>query len=523
MSPVMPPVDSAPPAHTSLAAPVGQNVEILRLAFQAGTITLTQQTQMTSPSGPAWGAPQKYELPHPTLSRWFAWDDRSTCFRAPAIAYAATVATLVRSKTEYVDEAKRYTDLSDALSAGQVTLSPRPYQAEALEIWRKNGSRGVVVLPTGAGKTLVAVMAIRDKKRGALVIAPTLDLVRQWYDLLRIHLHMNIGIVGGGEHDVQPVTVTTYDSAYLHMDYFGNRFGTVVFDECHHLPSSAYSLAARACLAPFRLGLTATPERGDGGEALLGELIGPTVYRRDIVELAGDYLAEYEIARLEIELSAEERISYDENRAIYRAFVDKYNIRMSSPEGWQRFLQIASRTQEGWQAIQAYRKQRALALASPAKIAVVEQLLTQHHQDRTLIFTQDNATAYDVARRFLIPIITHQTKIKERSEILAGFKQGKYRAIATSKVLNEGVDVPDANIAIVMSGSASVREHVQRLGRILRKSGDKRAVLYELVSANTSETYTSQRRREHSAYKSDETAKSSPETTEAAVDEGTEN
>ncbi|HMJ12320.1 MAG TPA: helicase-related protein, partial [Polyangiaceae bacterium] len=121
--------------------------------------------------------------------------------------------------------------------------------------------------------------------------------------------------------------------------------------------------------------------------------------------------------------------------------------------------------------------------------------------DRALIFTQDNATAYAISRRFLIPVITHQTKISERSEILERFSAGEYRAVVTSKVLNEGVDVPDANVAVVISGSGSVREHVQRLGRILRAREGKRALLYELVSAGTSEKNTSERRREHDAYR----------------------
>jgi superfamily II DNA or RNA helicase len=101
----------------------------------------------------------------------------------------------------------------------------------------------------------------------------------------------------------------------------------------------------------------------------------------------------------------------------------------------------------------------------------------------------------------LIPAITHQTKVTERSEILGGLRSGTYSAVVTSKVLNEGVDVPDANVAVVMSGSGSVREHVQRLGRVLRKRGDKRAVLYELVTADTGETFTSERRRDHDAYR----------------------
>jgi superfamily II DNA or RNA helicase len=154
----------------------------------------------------------------------------------------------------------------------------------------------------------------------------------------------------------------------------------------------------------------------------------------------------------------------------------------------------------GQRAMRAYRRQRELALASSAKLEYLEHLLSQHRKQRSLVFTQDNATAYTVSRRFLIPVITHQTKIKERSEILEKFSAGHYSAIATSKVLNEGVDVPDASVAIVLSGSGSVREHVQRLGRVLRRQGDKRAVLYELVSARTNESGTSERRREHSAY-----------------------
>ena len=103
------------------------------------------------------------------------------------------------------------------------------------------------MLPTGAGKTLVAQLAIDDRRRSTLVVAPTLDLVRQWYDVLRATFGEPVGLVGGGDYDVQPLTVTTYDSAYLHMEHLGARFGLVVFDECHHLPGPTYALAARGC------------------------------------------------------------------------------------------------------------------------------------------------------------------------------------------------------------------------------------------------------------------------------------
>lgn len=426
------------------------------------------------------------------------WDPRAGCYRGAASDYAPIVRALVRAEIAYEDRARAYEPLEAGL---RVHRQPRPYQHEAVEAWLGSQGRGVIVLPTGAGKSHVALMAIDAKRRSTLVVAPTLDLVRQWYDQLRASFGVPVGVIGGGEYQVASLTVTTYDSAYLHMEHLGARFGMVVFDECHHLPSEAYALAARFCLAPYRLGLTATPERADGREQVLAELVGPMAYRRDITELSGDYLAPYEIERVEVELTPEERRMHDEARAVYRDFVTRAGIRMSSPDGWSEFVMRSTQSAEGRRAMECYRIQRRLALAASAKLDFVEHLLYQHRDDRAIVFTQDNATAYDVSRRFLIPAITHQTKVTERSEILAGLQDGTLTAVVTSKVLNEGVDVPAANVGIVMSGSGSIREHVQRLGRILRKQDDKRALLYELVTADTTETFTSERRRNHDAYR----------------------
>ena len=427
-----------------------------------------------------------------------AWDARTACHRAAAVAYAAIVRTLVATNTPFEDGARRYVELDRGM---RVHREPRPYQTEALLAWRAHRRRGVVVLPTGAGKSHLALLAIDDKKRSTLVVAPTLDLVRQWIDLLSASFGMHIGLVGGGDHDVQPLTVTTYDSLSLHAENFGARFGLAVFDECHHLPSESYAMAARMCLAPYRLGLTATPERADGRDAALEPLIGPIAYRKDIVELSGEYLAPYDTERVSVDLSREERAEHDAQRALYRDFVRRHGIRMSQPSGWGEFILLSSRSDEGRRAMAAYRRQRELAFAPAAKLEYLDYLLHEHRNDRAILFTQDNATAYAIARRFLVPALTHQTRVRERSAILAGLADGTYRAIVTSKVLNEGVDVPDANVAVILSGSGSVREHVQRLGRILRKKGAKRAVLYELVTEETSETYTSERRRNHSAYR----------------------
>jgi superfamily II DNA or RNA helicase len=424
-------------------------------------------------------------------------DPRSGTFRAEARGYRALVEHLRRHALPYRDDARAYQPTSWTLST---TRDPFPHQVEALEAWWQAGGRGVVVLPTGTGKTHLAILAIERAGRPALVVTPTIDLLNQWYGELLLAFGGPVGLLGGGYFEMQPLTVATYDSAYIHVERWGNRFGLVVFDECHHLPGPTYLTAAVGCIAPFRLGLTATPERADAQEVLLPELIGPVVYRREIKQLAGDFLADYRTLRLYVQLAPEEQERYQRARDIYRRFVEERRIAMGGPHGWQRFIQESCRSPEGRAAFQAYREQKTLALAAPAKLRTLEQLLHRHQADRILVFTYDNATVYRIARRFLVPAITHQTKAKERRQILDRFHAGDYPVVVTSQVLNEGVDVPAANVGIILSGTGSIREHVQRLGRLLRKHGDKQALLYEVVTRGTAEEFTSERRRRHQAY-----------------------
>jgi superfamily II DNA or RNA helicase len=426
------------------------------------------------------------------------FDPRLAGVRAEAHHYRAIVEQLRRDEAAYTDLARAYEPVSWQLHTSR---SPYPHQSEGLAVWRDMGSRGVVVLPTGTGKTYLAILAIEQVARPALVVTPTIDLLNQWYDELLTAFEVPVGLLGGGSYDLQPLTVATYDSAYIHLERWGNRFGLVVFDECHHLPGPTYSIAALGAIAPYRLGLTATPERADGQETLLAELIGPIVYRREIKELAGNFLAEYRSERLYVELSPEERDAYECARNVYRRFLEEKHISLGGPHGWQRFLREACRSAEGRVAFQAYRQQKHLALAAPAKLRLLERLLERHPKDRILIFTYDNATVYEIARRLLVPAITHQTKTKERREILQRFRTGEYSILVTSQVLNEGVDVPAASVGIILSGTGSIREHVQRLGRLLRRYGDKQALLYEVVTRDTAEEFTSDRRRQHHAYR----------------------
>lgn len=426
------------------------------------------------------------------------FDSRVEKWRAPAYRYYDIVYRLTKDKTPYQDLARKYQVLTIPSLVDKV---PRDYQEQALEAWRKNRRRGVVVLPTGAGKSFVAILAIRDRPRSTLVVAPTIDLMNQWHDLLVTYFGVEVGIVGGGSYEIHDLTVTTYDSAYIHLGNLGARFGLVIFDECHHLPSPSYAVSAKLALAPFRLGLTATPERPDGRHVILDRLIGEVVYHKDIHDMAGEYLASYQTETVMVDLDDEEWEIYNEARAQYRGFCKKEGISLGGQNGWKRFIIATSKSDEGRKAFAAWRTQRKIALATPRKLLVLRDLLRQHNEDRVLVFTNDNATVYTISKEFLIPAITHQTKTKERHETLSRFNSGIYPIIVTSKVLNEGVNVPEANIAVVLSGSGTVREHVQRLGRILRKVGDKTAILYEVIARGTSEESISDRRRQHDAYR----------------------
>ena len=145
----------------------------------------------------------------------------------------------------------------------------------------------------------------------------------------------------------------------------------------------------------------------------------------------------------------------------------------------------------------AHRQAKEISQGTDAKLRVLTDLIEEHNTERILIFTNDNATVYRISQQFLIPAITYQTAVKERHNILTSFKAGEYKTLVASHVLNEGVDVPDARIAIILSGTGSTREYIQRLGRVLRKgnTSNKQAILYEVVTENTSEERTSERRR----------------------------
>ena len=382
--------------------------------------------------------------------------------------------------------------------ATALQVEPRSYQDEALARWLAEGSRGVIVLPTGAGKTLVAAMAIHETGLWTLAVVPTLDLLQQWRTALASALSLDIdeiGIFGGGEKEMKPITIITYDSAALYPREL-QRFGLLVFDECHHLPAPTYRLIAESAFTPLRLGLSATPERSDMMHLELEQLIGPEVYRRSPAELTeGRYLAQYQELCIDIALSSEDEARYAEQRRIYRSFLQRRHIVIRSPEDFQqKIIFLSARDPEARKAMLAWREARNIAMNTPAKYIEIERLLRLHATDQIILFSEYNPVVDQISRRFCLPSITYKTPTEERRTILERFRSGQYSKLVTGRVLNEGVDVPDCRVAIIVSGNSTRREYIQRLGRILRPKVGQ-ALLYELVTSSTTEEEMAKRRK----------------------------
>jgi superfamily II DNA or RNA helicase len=374
--------------------------------------------------------------------------------------------------------------------SSNITL--RDYQQEGLKKWLRQ-KRGVVVMPTGSGKTVLAIKAIEEINAPACIVVPTLDLVRQWRETLEEAFEIKIGVYTGEKKDVQAITVSTYDSAYLGAAHLGNKFKLLIFDEVHHLPAEGYRQIAEMFASPYRLGLTATYEREDNLHREIPRLLGGKIFEIHPDELAGEYLSPYETKKISVELTEEEKQEYLRHYKRFSNYLISRNIKMRRPQDFKKIVMRTGYDAEAREALLARNEAERIAYNSQMKIEKIQELLSK--DNRTIIFTRYNDMVYEISRRFFIPCITYRTDSDEREEIFKKFKEGEYAALVSSQVLDEGVDVPEANIGIIVSGTGSNRAYVQRLGRLLRPRENKKAVLYELVTKGTKETRTSYRRK----------------------------
>jgi superfamily II DNA or RNA helicase len=410
------------------------------------------------------------------------WDPRVRTWRAPAHLHDKLAAELTRRDPDFRDEVCPRLASPPPISHPEL----RPYQQAAVAAWELAGRRGMIALPTGAGKTRTAIAAMARSGRRTLCLVPTRVLMAQWIKILGAAISGPIGAYGDGHRSEHPITVATFASALCHAEVLGNRFDLLIVDEVHHFGSGAGDEALEMCTAAARLGLSATLPDDPSRRARLDALVGPEVYRASVEELAGRYLSAFRLATITVQLTASEQREYDAEVSAYRPVCRAF-FQSAPGASWPDFVSAASRSDQGRRALASWRHSRSIVHRGSAKRKAVHDLLEQHNHHRILVFAADNDTAYAVAREHLIQPITCDIGPDERASALECFAGGELRILVSARVLNEGIDVPAADVAIVVGGSQGSREYIQRVGRVLRPAEGKEAVVYDLVTRGTFE------------------------------------
>ena len=334
----------------------------------------------------------------------------------------------------------------------------RQYQEHAAEVFWHGGS-GVVVLPCGAGKTIVGAAAMSHAKATTLILVTNTVAARQWRDELLRRTTLNedeIGEYSGAKKEIRPVTIATYqvmtkkkNGVYAHLDLFDSYdWGLIIYDEVHLLPAPIFRFTADI-QSRRRLGLTATLVREDGMEGEVFSLIGPKRFDVPWKEIESQgYIAPAECIEIRATLSETERLSY------------------ATAEVEEKYRMCAT---------------------TATKTKVVQALVEKHAEDQVLVIGQYISQLDELSEKLGVPVIKGETPVKEREELFAAFRTGELKCLVVSKVANFSVDLPDATIAIQVSGAfGSRQEEAQRLGRILRPKSDGRgARFYSVVSRDT--------------------------------------
>jgi superfamily II DNA or RNA helicase len=429
---------------------------------------------------------------------YFVWDDRVGVWRTAAINHRRLVREDAAAYRLQLDDRAERFFASPPIRAALPAL--RPDQHAAIAAWERASCRGVVVKPTGTGKTEIALGVIARHAAPTLVVAPLRDLMYQWQRRIRTALGFDAGVLGDGRHEVWPITVTTYDSAWIHMKEIGNRFRLIVYDEVHHLPGPSQHESALDCLAPMRLGLTATPWRADGRDRMLAELVGAVVYREDVADVRGRTIADYAIVRVPIHLGEREQAEFDELSRAIRRYVSR-RAREDGAFDWQQMARRSRTDHDARGILRRWRRKLAIVNRAAEKLRVLEDIFRLHADEQVVVFTASNRMALEVSARFLIPALTSHSDKHERNHVLDAFAAGRLRGLAACEVLNEGWDAPAVKVGVVLGGDKGVREAVQRLGRLLRKADGRAARLYEVVVQETPDVARARRRARTDAYR----------------------
>ncbi len=370
----------------------------------------------------------------------------------------------------------------------------RPYQREALEAWKGNRMRGVIALPTGAGKTIVALAAIAELKAPTLIVVYTREQLKQWVEKIRDALTVkpwDVGVYYGEEKRLAPITVTTYQTAWRRVEELRDKFALLIVDEAHHLPAERFQLIAEGMLAPYRMALSATPERDDGLHVRLFRLMGGLVYRKSAWELAEEgYLARYRIVTRYVTLTPSEAKRYRELRRLYRELAGGRDI--------NELIKLAAEGDErASKALKVLNEMRKIVVNAENKLKAAKEIAEEEARkgSKVIVFTQYVEQAKKLGLMLGAPVITGKTDKLKRDLALQLFRSGRARILVVTTVGDEGLDIPDANVGIILSGTSSKRQFIQRLGRLLRPApGKTEAVLYEIIVKGTMEEAQARKR-----------------------------
>ena len=355
------------------------------------------------------------QLPINSESSIWMWDTRVGSWRCDAIYYPAVSKTLSEQFGQ---------NLSDEVMKPQsVTFSKidlpelRPEQEDALTFWNRSGCRGQIIMPTGTGKTIVALAAMARTKTATLIVAPVRDLMYQWHRRILHAFDYDSGIVGDGLSNIKPVTVTTYDSAYIHMAKMGAGFGLLIFDEEHHLPGKYRREAAILSTAPMRLGLTATPQRSDDLHKDLDWLIGPVVYDMPFHHAKGSTLADFDVVRIPVALTDSEQATYDQCAKMIQHYIISRRREVPGYD-WQDLCKESGKDPQARHVQKAYYLKQSIENRASEKLRVLEDIFRLHKGQQILVFAGSNRMAIEVSCRFLVPTILSHTRKRERLEVL---------------------------------------------------------------------------------------------------------
>ncbi|MHA2225964.1 MAG: DEAD/DEAH box helicase [Candidatus Hodarchaeales archaeon] len=376
----------------------------------------------------------------------------------------------------------------------------RDYQKQALNKWASQEQRGTLVLPTGSGKTIIGLAAIKKLAVRTLIVVPTIDLMNQWTDSFEWFEEFpndnqkGIGRYGGGKKEVQALTVATYESARLYSRRLREEFGFLIMDEVHHLSGESWREIVRAYLAPYKLGLTATLDPEDEGYESIIKYVGPVAFHLTPQELRRlGAIANYEVKKVLVNLNPELQDEYDSEITVFRAYMTKNRL-FGKKNGFQQLI-FRYRDPDARRALDAHRTSRKIAFNATGKLHAIKDIINCHPKEKILLFCESIPFVEQISEFFLVPVISSKTPMKERKTLLKKFKGGDIRVLAAGRVLDEGIDVAQCSVGIIISGSAQKRQFVQRLGRVLRPHPTKsKAILYEIVTQDTTEEKTAIRR-----------------------------